>query len=194
MPIKRRAVFLDRDGVLVEDVGLILTPTDFRMLPGVPAGLRTLHEAGFALVVVSNQAVVARGLLTEAEVHALHHELQKLLEREGAPPLDEFRFCPHHPAATLPSYRMDCACRKPRPGMLLQAAVDLGLDLGGSFMVGDRPTDTQAGKQAGCRTIWLQSGRHEDAPIETTEPLLNVKPSHICASLSEAAAWILESA
>lgn len=191
---KRRAVFLDRDGVLVEDVGLILRAADFRLLPGVPAGLRALHEAGFALVVVSNQAVVARGLLTEAELLALHHELQQRLEGEGAPPLDGFRYCPHHPAATLPAYRVDCDCRKPRSGMLLSAASDLGLDLKASFMVGDRPTDIQAGAGADCRTIWIQSGRHEDAPIETTEPLLNVKPSHVCPAFGEAAAWILESA
>lgn len=193
MPTKRRAVFLDRDGVVVEDLGLVLASADFRILPGVPVALRALHEAGFVLVVVSNQAVVARGLLSEVGVRTLQNELVALLQAEGAPTLEGFYFCPHHPAATLEAYRMNCDCRKPRPGLLLRAANDLDLDLGGSFMVGDRPTDIQAGAQAGCSTIWIHSGRHEDAPIETVEPLLNLTPSHTCASLAEAATWILAS-
>lgn len=193
MDPKRRCVFLDRDGVLVEDGGPLVESGAFRILAGVPQALRCLQEAGFALVAVSNQAVVARGLISEAGLEALHGHLQALLVAQGAPPLDGFYSCPHHPAATLPAYRTDCACRKPRPGLLLLAAEELGLDLAASFMVGDRPSDLQAGHRAGCRSIWIQSGRHADRPIESPEPLdPEVPVAFTCATLAEAAAWILE--
>lgn len=193
MDPKRRCVFLDRDGVLVEDRGLLVEPGDFRILAGVPQALRRLHEAGFVLVAVSNQAVVARGLISEAGLEVLHGHLGQLLRQQGAPLLDGFYSCPHHPAATLPAYRTDCACRKPRPGLLLRAAQELGLDLAGSYMVGDRPSDLQAGHRAGCRSIWVQSGRHADRPIESPEaPDPEVPVAFTCNSLLEAAAWILE--
>lgn len=193
MDRKRRCVFLDRDGVIVEDRGLLTRPEDFRILPGAPEALRMLRQAGFGLVVVSNQAVVARGLLTETEILALQDHLGRLLQAEGAPALDGFYYCPHHPSADVPAYRQDCPCRKPRPGLLLRASRELGLELACSFMVGDRLTDLQAGNRAGCRSIWIQSGRHGDAPIETNESL-DPQPSvaFICGSLLEAATWILE--
>jgi D-glycero-D-manno-heptose 1,7-bisphosphate phosphatase len=192
MSALRRAVFLDRDGVLVEDRGLVLEAAELRILPGVPEALDLLHRAGFALVVVSNQAVVARGLLSEQGLLDLQAALEARLGQLGAPSLDAFYHCPHHPSATLAEYRQDCPCRKPRPGLILQAARDLDLDLQASFMVGDRPTDIQAGKSAGCRTIWIQTGRHADTPIETNEPL-DPEPlaDHVCASLPEAVPWIL---
>lgn len=193
MDPQRRCVFLDRDGVLVEDRGLMTQPEDFRILPGAPEALRMLQAAGFGLVVVSNQAVVARGLLSETEMLALQDHIGRLFQAAGAPRLDRFYACPHHPAATLPAYRQDCPCRKPRPGMLLRAAQELGLDLARSFMVGDRPTDLQAGNRAGCRSIWIQSGRHRDRPIETNEDL-DPQPAvaFVCGSLLEAATWIRE--
>ena len=193
MKPKRRCVFLDRDGVLVEDLGPVVEPGGFRILPGVPRALRQLQQAGFALVVVSNQAVVARGLLGEAGLEALHAALERLLRAQGGPPLDGFYSCPHHPAATLPEFRVDCACRKPRPGLLLRAAAELGLDLPSSFMVGDRPSDLQAGHRAGCTALWVQSGRHLDRPIESSEPVDPAVPvAFTCTTLAEAAAWILE--
>lgn len=193
MDLKRRCVFLDRDGVLVEDRGLQVEPAGFRILAGVPEALRRLRQAGFALVAVSNQAVVARGLIDEAGLEALHAHLGRLLVQLGGAPLDAFYSCPHHPAATLPAYRTNCACRKPRPGLLLRAAEEHGLDLAASFMVGDRLSDLQAGHRAGCRTVWIQSGRHSDRPIESPEPFDPTVPvAFTCTSLAEAAAWILE--
>jgi D-glycero-D-manno-heptose 1,7-bisphosphate phosphatase len=193
MTAKRRAVFLDRDGVLVEDHGLLFEPQHFRILPGVPEALQRLARAGFALVVVSNQAVVARGLISESNLKALHRNLEARLGALGAPALDGFYYCPHHPAATLARYRSDCQCRKPRPGLLLQAARELQLDLAGSFMVGDRPSDLQAGQAAGCRSLWLQTGRHGDPAIETPEPLAAAcAPAYVGADLAGAVAWILE--
>ncbi len=185
------AIMLDRDGVLIEDGGLLTGADQVRILPGVPEALAELKAAGFALLVVSNQPVVARGLLDEAGVLALQREVEARLLQAGAPALDGFYFCPHHPRATLPAYRQACPCRKPRPGMLLQAAAEHGIDLPASFMVGDRPTDLHAGARAGCRTIWVETGRHLAPLIETSEPLPPLRPDHVCADLAQAARWIL---
>lgn len=185
------AVFLDRDGVLIEDVGLLTAPVRIQVLPGVPEALRLLKSAGYLLPVVSNQTIVARGLATEAETGALQQEVEDRLRELGAPALDGFYFCPHHPRATLAAYRGPCACRKPLPGLLLQAAAERGIDLKRSFMVGDRPTDLIAGQRAGCRSVWIQSGQHSAPPIETEVPLPVPEPEHTCTSLLEAAHWIL---
>jgi len=185
-------VFLDRDGVLVRDVNLLVRSDDVQMLEGVPQALGLLHRAGFSLVVVSNQTVVARGLASEDEVQVLNAHVQHLLEREGGPRLDGWYFCPHHPHATLPHYRIHCECRKPRPGLLHQAARALGLDLCASFMVGDRISDIIAGTRAGAKTILVETGKHLDPPIETSEALdMAIRPDFTCADLHEAAQWIL---
>jgi D-glycero-D-manno-heptose 1,7-bisphosphate phosphatase len=178
--------------VLVEDAGLLTEGAAIRILPGVPAALGRLRAAGYRLVVVSNQAVVARGLLSPAAMEALHQEVESRLRAAGAPPLDGFYYCPHHPNATLPEFRADCTCRKPRPGLLLRAAAELGLDLAASFMVGDRPTDLLAGIRAGCRTVWVRTGQHLAEPIQTSETLPEwPRADWECADLAEAAEWIL---
>jgi len=188
----RRAVFLDRDGVLVEDVDLLVRPEQLRVLPGVPAALAALAGARFALVVVSNQTVVARGLASEQEVAAVNDELARRLVAAGAPPLDGAFVCPHHPNATVAAYRLDCECRKPRPGLLVRAADELGLDLAASYLVGDRPSDVAAGALAGCTTVLVRSGRHEEPPIESTLALdAPPVPDHACDDLPAAARWIL---
>lgn len=186
------AVFMDRDGVLIEDVHLLINPGDIRVLEGVPQALRDLKDAGFKLIVISNQTVVARGLITEQEVYAINAKMEHFLQQAGGPHFDGFYFCPHHPNATLPVYRIDCACRKPRPGLLLRAAREHKLILSTSFAVGDRITDIIAGARAGCRTVLVQTGKHQAPPIETTEPLdESVQPNHVCADLKAAAEWIL---
>lgn len=186
------AIFLDRDGVLIRDVHLLTNPDDIRIIEGIPQVLRSLKEAGFHLIVISNQTVVARGMATEQEVYAIHAIVESLLEQAGAPRLDGFYFCPHHPNATLPAYRIACECRKPRPGLLLRAAREHDLDLDSSFAVGDRITDIIAGARGGCRTVLVQTGKHEAPPIETVEPLdESVQPDHTCANLGEAVRWIL---
>lgn len=189
----KAAIFLDRDGVLIEDVHLLTNPWDIRILEGVPQALNTLKEAGFQLIMVSNQTVVARGLATEQEVCAINTEMARLVQDAGGPRLDGLYFCPHHPNATLPAYRIACECRKPRPGLLLRAAREHNVHLGFSFMIGDRITDIIAGAKTGCRTVLVQTGKHQAAPIETVEPLdKSVQPDHICADLRAAAKWILE--
>ena len=186
------AVFLDRDGVLVEDVHLLTRADQLRVLPGVPEALRTLRAAGFSLAVVTNQTVVARGLATEADVDHVHAELNRLLLAAQAPEIERFYTCPHHPAASVPAYRIACTCRKPAPGLILRAARELQLNPHASFTIGDRLTDIQAGARAGTRTVLVQTGRHRDPAIETSEPLdPTLRPDRICTDLPAAAAWIL---
>ena len=189
----RSAVFLDRDGVLIKDVHLLTRAGDVRVLPGVPRALAELREAGFKLIVVSNQTVIARGLMDEVEMLKFQRHIGQLIELAGGPPLDAFYFCPHHPRATLPGYRRDCECRKPKPGLFLEAAREHAVDLRSSFAVGDRITDVIAGARAGCRTVQVETGKHLAPPIETGEPLdLTIEPNHTCADLPAAARWILE--
>jgi D-glycero-D-manno-heptose 1,7-bisphosphate phosphatase len=174
---QRRAVFLDRDGVLnrarVVD-GVPHPPDsvkDLELLPGVEEACRRLREAGLLLIVVTNQPDVARGAQTLEEVEALNRELSSRL------PLDEIRVCPHDDGDA-------CQCRKPAPGMLLDAARDRGIDLERSVMVGDRWRDVEAGRRAGCKTIFIDWGYSERAPEA---------PDLIVQQLDEAVPWILES-
>lgn len=188
----KAAVFLDRDGVLVADKGPICRAEEFQILNGVPTALRALKSRGFALVVVSNQAAVARGLATEEQVWQMHASLDEQLTRSGGPCLDAWYFCPHHHQASIAAYRVVCDCRKPRPGLLLKAARDLALDLRSSFMVGDRLTDITAGKLAGTRAILVQTGMHLEPAIETPGPSVPIfEPDYTCAGLREATEWIL---
>jgi D-glycero-D-manno-heptose 1,7-bisphosphate phosphatase len=159
----RRAVFLDRDGTLnafhtEPDRGTLdspMGPEELALLPGVAEAVRTINELGLLAVVVSNQPVVAKGKTTLARVDATTAHLRALLAAAGAR-LDAVYYCLHHPDAVEPAYRQRCWCRKPESGLLLQAAADLGIDLVGSYMVGDSPTDAVAGRDAGCSTIWLR--------------------------------------
>jgi len=184
-------VFLDRDGVLIEDVHLLTRADQIRVLPTVPEALRSLATAGFRLVVITNQTVVARGLATEADVQAVHLELNRQLAAANAPGIERFYVCPHHPKATLPAYRVPCICRKPAPGMILQAARELGLDPSLSFTVGDRMTDIHAGCYAGTRTVLVLTGRHRDPTIESAEALdPAIQPDHTSPDLLAAAHWI----
>lgn len=193
MHSNHRAIFLDRDGVLIEDVDLLTQSSQIRILPGVPAALNRLRAAGFRLFVVSNQPVVARGLVTELNVVSLHEELDRQLVEAAGSSIEQYYFCPHHPNATDPAYRRNCDCRKPKPGMLLQAAREHGLQLSSCFMIGDRVTDIIAGQRAGCRTVLVETGQHNAPPIVTSEPIdRNTRPDWTCAGLSEAVAWILQ--
>jgi D-glycero-D-manno-heptose 1,7-bisphosphate phosphatase len=190
----RHAVFFDRDGVIVNEVHLLTDVKNIQIPQDVPDALRRLKNAGFQLIIVSNQTVVSRGLITESQVSAINSEIEARLVQAGAPALDGWYICPHHPQATLPEYRVNCDCRKPRSGMLLQAAREHNLNLKASFMVGDRITDSIAGAHAGCRTVLLTTGAHELPPIQTADPLdTNVKPDFTCGTLAEAADWILQS-
>ena len=163
----RPAVFLDRDGTVIEEVGHLGEPERVVILPGVPSALRRLADAGYALVVVTNQAGVARGMFTEEAVRAVNERAAELLSSEGIR-LDGVYHCPHHPDFTGP-----CDCRKPAPGMLRSAARDLELDLERSWMVGDHPTDAGAARAAGARPIIVRTG-HGLLPGSDHDPGPNV--------------------
>jgi D-glycero-D-manno-heptose 1,7-bisphosphate phosphatase len=153
------AVFLDKDGTLIDDVPYNVNPRRIQLAPGAMEGAGLLAEAGFALVVVSNQSGIARGLFDAREIVAVERRVRDLLAAEGVP-LAGFYYCPHHPQGKVPRYSIDCDCRKPRPGMILDAADDLELDLDRSWMVGDILDDVEAGHRAGCRTVLIDNG-HE---------------------------------
>ena len=152
-PPLRSAAFLDRDGVLVEDPHLLGSPAQLRVLTGVPEALRGL-QVRFAIIVVTNQSGVARGLFAEEALQEAHQELVRLLHVQGAV-IDAVYYCPHLPGAPVAAYRQECQCRKPKPGMLLQAQRDWGLNLESSFIVGDSARDVQAGWAAGVRGIFI---------------------------------------
>lgn len=133
------------------------------------------------------------GLATEREVLNLNNEVQSCIEQAGGPSLDAFYFCPNHPNATLLKYRIECNCRKPRPGLFLRSAQEYNLDLRSSFAIGDLITDIIVGARAGCRTILMQTDAHLVPPIQTSEPLnMSIRPDYTCADLVKGARWIFE--
>ncbi len=150
-------VFLDRDNTLIANDGDLGDPSKVHLMPGVAAGLKRLKDAGYRLVVVTNQGGVARGRYGESDVDRVHAKIASLVDEEsgGKRVLDRFYYCPFHPEGTHPEYRREHPWRKPRPGMLLQAAADLSLDLDRGWMVGDQARDILAGRSAGVRTILL---------------------------------------
>jgi D-glycero-D-manno-heptose 1,7-bisphosphate phosphatase len=153
----RPALFLDRDGVLNVEVEYLHDPAALVLVPGAAAAVAAVNAVGAPVVVVSNQAGIGRGLYDEADYRAVQRRLAELLAAEGAR-LDADYHCPHHPEHGVGAYRVACACRKPRPGMLLRAARDLGLDLRRSVLVGDKLTDLAAGRAAGCATVLVRTG------------------------------------
>jgi histidinol-phosphate phosphatase family protein len=190
MPIRgagrgRPAVFLDKDGTLIEDIPYNVDPGLIRLAPGAAEGLAALHEAGHPIVVVSNQSGVARGRFPEAALAEVERSLRRLLAAFGVP-LAGFYYCPHHPEGCVREYAVRCPCRKPAPGMLRRAAADLGLDLEHSWMVGDILDDVEAGRQAGCRTVLIDNGNETQWRGGRRR-----RPHHVAADLAEAARLIL---
>ena len=178
----QRAVFLDRDGTLIRDVGGLTRPEQLELLPGAAAGVRELNHHGFRAVLITNQPVVAKGQCTEADVELTHRKLQTLLGREHAF-LDRIYYCPHHPEKGFPGERpelkIDCDCRKPKIGMLRQAARDLNLALNESWLIGDTTTDVETAHRAGLKSIAVLTGsagadgKHARRPLFVAENVLD---------------------
>jgi D-glycero-D-manno-heptose 1,7-bisphosphate phosphatase len=187
---KSPAIFFDRDGVLIEDINLLTSVPQVIFLDTVLAAFRLIRNSPFKLIVVSNQPVVARGMATETEVELVNNFIAATIFSETQCRIDKFYFCPHHPEANLPQYRKNCECRKPKPGMLLQAAQEFNLDLKTSWMIGDRISDVIAGHKAACKTILLETGRHLDKPIVSDAMDLNVKPDFTFRNLLKAIEFI----
>ena len=186
----RPALFLDRDGVVIREVDLLTQVRQVELLAGVPQAIERAQRAGWAVVAVSNQTVVARGLCSEADVRAIHQHIDELLIATGCAALDGWYFCPHHPQADVAEYRRRCSCRKPKAGLLERAAKELGLDLATSVMVGDRPSDVAAGLAAGCETILVRCGAHEAPPIVGMVEHREVRPALVCRDLASAVSSI----
>nr|WP_027714500.1 D-glycero-beta-D-manno-heptose 1,7-bisphosphate 7-phosphatase [Desulfuromonas sp. TF] len=165
---KRRAVFLDRDGTINEEKDYLHRIEDFVFIPGAAEAIRRLKEAGFLVIVVTNQSGVARGYYTLEEVAILHRHMQRVLETVGAA-VDGIYVCPHHPVEGVGEYRRECDCRKGRPGMLLRAAREHGIDLSRSYMIGDKIADVEAGEVAGCLPLMVLTGygKTESAKISS---------------------------
>ncbi len=152
-----RAVFLDRDGTINEEKDYLHRIEDFAFIPGAPEAIRLLKEAGFLVIVITNQSGVARGYFDLAAVDRLHRHIDAELARFGTA-VDAYYVCPHHPEHGSAELAKECDCRKPLPGMLLRAAADFSIDLAASFMIGDKLADLEAGVRAGCRSLLVQTG------------------------------------
>ena len=155
---KQKALFLDRDGTINKYVGFLRDINEFKLLDGVSDAIKDINASGYLAVVVTNQPVIARGEVTVPELDAIHNKLETLLGNDGAY-IDGLYYCPHHPdkgfVGEIPELKIDCECRKPKPGMLIKAAEDLNIDLGSSWMIGDGKNDIEAGRNAGCKTVYL---------------------------------------
>lgn len=156
-PKLRRAVFIDRDGTLSEEVGYVNHPSRFRLFPFSAEAIRRLNRAGWLAIIITNQAGIARGYFSEDLVLEVHRLLRERLESEGAR-LDAIYYCPHHPSVGEPPYRQDCDCRKPKPGLVQRAARDLAIDLTRSWMIGDRYSDIELARNAGLRAAFVLTG------------------------------------
>lgn len=165
LSLPQRAVFLDRDGTINEYRGFLTDIEEFHLLPGAGEAIRLLNRTEVLVILVTNQPVIARGEVTEEQLEEIHRKMETLLGAEGAY-VDAIYYCPHHPdsgfAGEIPELKRACDCRKPKPGMLLQAADDYHIDLAVSWMVGDQKTDIQAGKNAGCHTAGVYGAQGEN--------------------------------
>lgn len=171
---KQKAIFLDRDGTINKYVGFLRNIDDFELIAGVSEAIRKINESGYLAIVVSNQPVIARGEVAVSELDEIHNKLETLLGEAGAY-LDAIYYCPHHPhkgyEGEVAELKIDCDCRKPKPGLLLKAAKDFNIDLSASWMIGDSENDVQAGENAGCRSILIE--REDDALLHAVESILN---------------------
>jgi D-glycero-D-manno-heptose 1,7-bisphosphate phosphatase len=181
------AVFLDRDGTINEEVNYLGDPAQLKLTPGAAKAIYQLNSHNIPVIVVTNQAGIARGYFNEAQMHLVHQALDLMLAPYNAK-IDAYYFCPHHPTAGIGDYKTICSCRKPEPGMLHQAAQDLHIDLSKSYLVGDKLTDIQAGNRAGCQTILVETGYGK---TESENCQDKTKPDRIAPDLLDAIDWIL---
>jgi D-glycero-D-manno-heptose 1,7-bisphosphate phosphatase len=183
----KKAVFLDRDGTLIQDLGYICKFSQVGFFAFAAAALRAMNAAGYQVIVVSNQSAVARGLCSEREVELLHRQLQDYFKKDAAA-IAAFYYCPFLHDGTVSRYRQDSPLRKPAPGMLLQAARDFELDLPSCFMIGDKTDDILAGQRAGCRTMLVRTGQGRSSEISL--PGIGLHPDFIVDDLMAASAII----
>ena len=177
----RRAIFLDKDGTLVRNVPYNVDRDRLELAADAGAALRALQALGYCLIVVSNQSGVARGYFQEQALTAVRRDLEAVLRDEGVT-LDGFYYCPHHPDGAVASYAVECACRKPRPGLLLRAARDHDVDVAASWAIGDVLDDVEAGHRAGCRAVLIDNGSETEWVLSEGRT-----PDHVASGLVEVA-------
>jgi D-glycero-D-manno-heptose 1,7-bisphosphate phosphatase len=190
-PSGRRAIFLDRDGTLIEEVGYLNHLDRLRMLPRAGEAVRRINESGFLAFLVTNQSGVARRFFGLDLVQEAHGRIAAHLAESGAK-LDGYYLCPHHPDALDPEFKKACSCRKPRPGMILRAAEEHGLDISRSYMVGDSATDMETARNAGMRSVLVLTG-YGRGDRESRVPERGLKPAYVAEDLHDAVEWILKS-
>lgn len=184
MTTKRKAIFLDKDGTLIPDVPYNVDPRLITLQNGVIEGLKLLKENGYIFAVISNQSGVARGYFEYSDLKKVSEKLDLLLNNEGIQ-IAGYYYCPHHPLGIITGYSIDCDCRKPEPGLILQAAKDLQIDTEKSWMIGDILNDVEAGNKAGCRTVLLDIGNE----TEWTEGKYR-NPTYVAADFLQASRFI----
>ncbi|HOX15273.1 MAG TPA: HAD family hydrolase [Smithellaceae bacterium] len=190
---KNSAIFLDRDGTINDEVGYLDSADKLRIIPAAFKAVRLINSSGMKAVVITNQAGVAKGLFTEEFVREINEQIQSALLAQGAL-IDRFYFCPHHPTEGNDPYRLICDCRKPEPGLLLQAAVDLNIDLARSYFIGDRLRDVETAHRVCAKGVLVMTGYGQDlmqksGPDQANE--LN-QPDYIAQDILEAVHWILK--
>lgn len=186
----RRAIFIDRDGTLNEEVGYICSLDEFRLYDFAAESVRLVNEAGWLAIVVTSQAGVARGFYTEDFLAEVHDNMTAQLSRGGAR-VDAIYYCPHHPTDGELPYRQDCDCRKPKPGMLLQAAADFNLDLTECVVIGDRFRDYVMAQAVGGRGVLVLTGYGQKELESGGEAVAAQPPDHVAENLLEAVRWVI---
>ena len=184
---KRRAIFLDRDGVVNVEKNFVLAPEEMELINEAPEAIRKINESSFLAVIITNQSAVARNLITLDKLEQIHQKLKADLRTSNAY-IDGLYYCPHHPdfdkSKGNPQLIKECSCRKPKPGMLIDASKDLYIDLENSFLIGDAERDILAGKEAGCITIGVRTGKN----IES----FSINPDYIFDNVLQAVEFILK--
>jgi len=187
------AVFLDRDGTINEEVGYLDSLDKLKLIPSAYEAIGLINASGMKAVVVTNQSGVARGVFTEQFVNLTNETLQKSLRQRGSS-IDKFYYCPHHPNGGFEPYRRNCECRKPSPGMLLQAASELNIDLNVSYMIGDTYRDMEAAKNAGVKGILVKTGYGLDMLQDSSSDSIPGKMKYDCIAedILDAVKWIMK--
>jgi D-glycero-D-manno-heptose 1,7-bisphosphate phosphatase len=193
LSVKQRAVFLDRDGTINKMNGFVTKPEEFEMIDGAAEAIRQINSLGYLAIVITNQPVIARGEVTLEELELIHNRLETELGKAGAY-LDDIFFCPHHPdkgfPGERPEYKIDCDCRKPKPGLLLRAAEKYNINLTASYMVGDDKRDVEAGRAAGCTPVLLNDKSGGDCKPGEKQKIGG--PEMIFSNLMEFAEYVLQ--
>ncbi len=185
----KRAVFLDRDGTVNEEVGYLSNAADLRLIPGAGAAIKRLNDAGLLVVLVTNQSGIARGYFSEEQLLEIHERLKQMLQQDNAR-LDAIYYCPHHPTAGNSHLTKECDCRKPGTGLIDLASRDLHIDIGQSYVVGDKWSDVELGQRAGAHSILVRTGYGSDE--EGARPSHLKDPDFIAHTITEAAEWIID--